>query len=60
MMERALISGGDSAWDNFVCVRIADPELEAVRQQCSDVNVEPPQIFNEKLRQILAELRKSN
>jgi hypothetical protein len=60
LIERALVTGGDSAWDNFVSVRIVDPSLEAVRRKCSAVNLESKQTFNETLRQIHAELQMSN
>jgi hypothetical protein len=59
LIERALITGGDDAWDDFVSIKILDSDLEAVRQKCSIVNLQPKKAFDETLRQILAELRKS-
>lgn len=54
LKEQALISGGDPAWDDFISIEILDRELEAVRQKCSNVNLEPKKVFDETLRQILA------
>jgi hypothetical protein len=56
-MEQALITGGDPAWDDFISIKILDTELEAVRQKCSNVNLEPKKVFDETLRQILAQLK---
>jgi hypothetical protein len=60
LIKRALITGGDPAWDEFVSVKILDPELEAVRQKCSSVTLEPKQTFDKTLRQILGELQTSD
>jgi hypothetical protein len=60
LVERALITGGDSAWDDFISIKIMDPELEVVRQKCSNANLEPKKVFEETLREILAQLRTTN
>ena len=60
LIEQALITGGDPAWDDFISIEILDRELEAVRQKCSNVNLEPKKVFDETLRQILAQLKATN
>ena len=57
LIEQALIAGGDPAWDDFISIEILDPELEAVRQKCSTVNLEPKKVFDDTLYQILAQLK---
>jgi hypothetical protein len=58
-IECALKTGGDSNWDDFVSVRIADPELETIRLKCLDVNFAPEAQFNATLQSILSELKAS-
>lgn len=57
ILERGLATGGDSQWDDFVSVRIAEPELEAVRLRCLEVNLAPKAAFEQTLRKVIAELR---
>jgi hypothetical protein len=55
-LRGGLQSGGDSSWDDFVSVRIAEPELEAVRVKCFEVNLSPEAIFEATLQSLLSEL----
>lgn len=57
LLEQALESGGDTSWDDFVSVRIAEPELEAVRLKCLEVNLESERVFSETLQSLIDELR---
>lgn len=57
ILESALISGGDSDFDDFVSVPIADPELESIRLMCSEVILAPKGVFEHRLQAALAELR---
>ena len=59
MIKSALETGGDSEWDDFVSVRIADPELETIRLRCLQVNLAPKAQFDATLHAILVELRAS-
>ena len=59
ILESALISGGDSGFDDFVSVPIVDSELESIRRKCSDVTLAPKKVFDDTLRAALAELRAS-
>ncbi len=56
-LEGGLRAGGESSWDDFVSVRIAEPELEAVRLKCLDVNLSSQAIFEQTLKSLLADLR---
>ena len=57
MIKSAVETGGDSKWDDFVSVRIADPELETIRRRCLEVNLAPKAEFNARLHAILSELK---
>jgi hypothetical protein len=57
ILERALETGGDSACDDFVSIKISDPELESARLKCLDVVLAPEDIFQKTLRALIAELR---
>lgn len=57
MIEGALENGGDSEWDNFLSVKIADPELETIRRRCLGVNLAPKAEFDRTLHTILSELK---
>ena len=57
MIQSALETGGDSKWDDFVSVRIADPELDTIRRRCLEVNLAPEAQFDATLRAILSELK---
>lgn len=57
LIERALESGGDSTWDDFVSVRVADPELDTIRRRCLKVNLAPKAQFDATLRAILSEFK---
>jgi len=41
---RAMLDGtiSDSEWDDFVCVSIADPRLDEMRQRCARIEEEFP------------------
>jgi hypothetical protein len=60
LLEQALQSGGDSSWEEFVCERIAEPELEAVRLRCLEVNLESTGMFEYTLKSLIAELRRAS
>jgi hypothetical protein len=58
--------GGKWDWDDFVAIRLSDPELDAIRQKCVSVREEYPPTTPgdycspagmEALRGILSELR---
>lgn len=55
-LQRGLQSGGDSSWDDFVSVRIAEPQLEAVRVKCLNVNLSSESTFKQTLESLLSEL----
>jgi len=57
ILESALISGGDDGFDDFVSVPVTDPDLEAVRLRCSNVTFAPKAVFEDALREVLAELQ---
>lgn len=57
ILESALASGGDEGFDDFVSVKIAEPELESVRQKCLDVTLAPKDVFERTLQQQIAYLR---
>lgn len=57
LIKSAIETGGDSRWDDFVSVRIADPELEAIRSRCAEVNLAPKAQFDATLHSILSELK---
>lgn len=57
ILESALVTNGDSAFDDFIHVAISDPELEAIRLVCLDVSLAPTPLFNETLTAALAQLR---
>ena len=57
VIQSALETGGDSKWDDFVSVRIADPELDTIRRRCLEVNLAPEAQFDATLRAILSELK---
>jgi len=59
VLKQAMKTGGDSSWDDFVSIRIAEPELEAVRLKCLNVNLSSPSTFNETLQLCIAELSAS-
>jgi hypothetical protein len=58
-LQGALQTGGNSSWDDFVSVRIAEPELEAVRVKCCEVNLSSEAAFNQTLQSLLVELTTS-
>jgi|GEM_PF-1287460 len=62
-------TGGDRDWDDFICVRLKDPELEEIRKKCADLpNKYPPRENKgycspegmEVLRDMARELRNKN
>jgi hypothetical protein len=57
LIKSALETGGDSKWDDFVSVKIADPELETIRRRCLEVNLAPKAQFEATLNAILSELK---
>jgi len=57
ILESALITQGDDAFDDFVSVPILDPNLEAIRRKCIEVVLAPKSEFDETLRAALADLR---
>jgi hypothetical protein len=57
ILERALETGGDSAFDDFVSIKISDPELESARLKCLDVVLAPEDTFQKTLRALTAERR---
>jgi hypothetical protein len=53
----AVQSGWDASFDKFVRTRIAEPELEAVRLKCSEVNADSSEELRSTLKSFIAELR---
>ena len=62
-------SGGTWDWDDFLSIKISDPELEAIRQRCADLPYEfPPREAGhycspegaKVLRSIVRELRRDS
>ena len=60
ILESALVTQGDEAFDDFVSVPVVDPNLEAIRRKCIEVVLAPKSVFDETLRVALAELRSSH
>ena len=58
-------TGGDYDWDDFISIRLKDPELEEIRKKCADLPNKYPSEKKEycssegviELRNILRELK---
>lgn len=57
ILESALATGGDERYDDFISIRIDEPELESIRLRCFDVTLAPKNVFENTLRQLLDRLR---
>ena len=38
ILEHVPVTQGDMEWDDFISIRIKDPELENIRLRCQEVN----------------------
>ena len=56
ILENVLVTQGDMEWDDFISIRIKDPELENIRLKCQDVNFENRPIFEQVVRECIADL----
>jgi hypothetical protein len=60
ILESALATGGGDDFDDFVSLKIAEPELESIRQRCLDTIFAPKDVFENTLRQLITQLRAQN
>lgn len=66
ILEARIAPGGDwPVWDEFICCKIADPELDAIRRECLELDdhstaQDPPWLDAEaiaRIERLIADLR---